>query len=201
MIKVSTPLQTAFGAGNLHIYPFSEGNYIVFVIGDIRGENSVLTRVHDQCTTADILHSNRCDCRQQRIEAVRRMRKNGRGIFIHTPLEGRGQGLLAKIQQYAIQSELGMDTLSAAQHLGYNDDSRDYDKIPLILADLAVNTICLLTNNPRKIAKLRQFGVAIDMVLPLLAEGLPEEASLYLSTKQQRCGHYAEAVSTSNREE
>lgn len=163
---------------------------MVFAFGDVKGEKNVLTRLHDQCLTADILHSDRCDCRQQRIKALQRISQTGLGIFIHTPLEGRGQGLLAKIQQYAAQSELGLDTIAAAYHLGYSDDSREYNKIPLILNDLGIKTINLLTNNPRKVAQLRQLGVQIENVFPLLTESLPERASYYVSVKQQWFGSF-----------
>jgi len=168
---------------------------MVFVFGDVIGQVNVLTRIHDQCLTADILHSDRCDCRQQRIEALQQISKKGCGVFIHTPLEGRGQGLLAKIQQYAVQTELNLDTITAAHHLGYSDDSREYNKIPLILKDLNIKTISLLTNNPRKVAQLRRFGVHIEAVLPLLSESLSEQASQYLLVKQQWFTAYQEATS------
>lgn len=189
-MKVSTSLQTDFGSGLLHVYAFTEGYYIVFVSGEVEAKTNVLTRVHDQCLTADLFHSDHCDCRQQRVEALRLISQRGCGVFIYTPLEGRGQGLLAKIQQYAVQNALGLDTIAAAHYLGFSDDSRDYNNVSLILDDLGIKTITLLTNNPRKVAQLRQSGVLIEAVLPLLAEGLPERASSYVSVKQEWFGFF-----------
>ncbi len=196
MVKSSALLNTEFGSGKLHVYEFPEGNYVSFVLGSIEGKSNVLVRIHDQCSTADLLHSNRCDCRQQRVEALRRISQEGSGLFIHTPLEGRAHGLLAKVKQYSIQTSLGLDTIEASRHLGYPDDLRDYARIPSILQDLRVHSIALLTGNPRKIAELAKLGIIIDGVLPLQIDGLSEEAMMYVRAKHKWWTHYQERPSS-----
>lgn len=183
LIKAVTEIDTEFGRGKLHAYHFHEGEYVTLVVGNVSDGHAVLTRLHDQCLTADVFHSDRCDCRQQRLDALRLIGSAGRGIFIHTPMEGRGQGLVAKIQQYAAQTSLHLDTIQAARHLGYPDDSRDYSRIPIILADIGVKTIRLLTNNPLKIAQLRSLGVHIVEILPLSVSNLSERATQYVEVK------------------
>lgn len=201
LTKATTPINTAFGSGQLTAYQFPEGEYLALLFGTITSPHRILTRVHDACVTADVFHSDRCDCRQQRIASLQQLALQGQGIFIYTPLEGRGQGIHAKIEQYAVQTYDHLDTVQAAHHLGYPDDSRDYQRIPIILADLKVQSIVLQTNNPRKVANLTAVGVQIEEAVPLVVPDLPERARTYLLTKQNwfsRYPHHPQTVFTSN---
>lgn len=177
--------------GNFLITGFKEyctgNNHIALIHGDISGSDPVLTRVHSECLTGDALFSLRCDCGFQLQTALHCIIKEGRGILIYHRQEGRNIGLLNKIQAYALQ-DVGADTVEANQHLGFSADERDFTLCAEILTLLHVNTIRLLTNNPKKIEILNKSHINITERVPLIIERNVEN-SKYLDTKASKLGH------------
>ncbi len=162
--------------------------HIALVYGDISGPDPVLTRVHSECLTGDVFGSRRCDCGPQLDEALQRVAAEGRGIVIYLRgHEGRGIGLIAKLQAYALQDD-GRDTVDANLDLGLPADARHYGTATQILRDLGVATVRLLTNNPDKVSNLEEFGVAVAARVPLTPH--PNDHNIaYLLTKRDRMGH------------
>jgi len=147
----------------------------------------VVVRVHDECFTAEVLGSLKCDCREQLEFALDTIRRRGCGVVVYLRQEGRGIGLANKIAAYALQEE-GHDTVDANRLLGLPDDQRRYDAAAGILEDIGVLSIQLLTNNPRKLSALRELGVEITARLPVLVGANPHSAG-YLQAKSERMGH------------
>ena len=162
--------------------------HIALVHGDLSGPEPVLTRVHSECLTGDVFGSRRCDCGPQLDEALQRVATEGRGIVIYLRgHEGRGIGLIAKLQAYALQDD-GRDTVDANLDLGLPADARHYGTATQILRDLGVATVRLLTNNPDKVSNLEEFGVAVAARVPLTPH--PNDHNIaYLLTKRDRMGH------------
>ncbi|MFW9812857.1 MAG: GTP cyclohydrolase II [Candidatus Thorarchaeota archaeon] len=155
--------------------------------GDVVGKEGVVTRVHSECLTGDVMGSNRCDCRDQLLEALKIIENEGTGVVLYLRQEGRNIGLAEKIRAYALQDQ-GLDTVDANIHLGYKPDERDYGIAVNILNNLQIKSIKLLTNNPEKIRQLTQAGIKIVERLPLIT--IPTEFSQeYLATKARRAGH------------
>ena len=153
----------------------------------IAGED-VLVRVHSECLTGDVLGSLRCDCGPQLDAALEAVAAEGRGIVLYMRgHEGRGIGLLHKLQAYQLQ-EAGADTVDANLALGLPADSRDYGTGAQILADLGVRSMRLLTNNPDKRAGLEGYGLTVVGRVPLPVRAVPENLR-YLRTKRDRMGH------------
>jgi len=163
---------------------------VAILCGDVRGLRDVPVRVHDECFTAEVLGSLKCDCREQLHFALDTIRRRGRGMVIYLRQEGRGIGLANKIAAYALQEE-GHDTVDANRMLGLPDDQRRYDAAERILKELGVQSIQLLTNNPRKMQALSELGVEISARLPVLVDANPHSAS-YLHAKAERMGHLLE---------
>ena len=162
--------------------------YVALVKGDIGDGTDVLVRVHSECLTGDALGSMRCDCGPQLRAAMRAVSAEGRGVVLYvTGHEGRGIGLLAKLQAYALQDQ-GLDTVDANLELGLPVDARDYGTGAQVLADLGVRTMRLLTNNPAKRAGLEGYGLAIVERVPLVVESSDFNDG-YLKTKVARMGH------------
>jgi GTP cyclohydrolase II len=152
----------------------------------IRVDTPVLVRVHSECWTGEVLHSKKCDCREQLDRARRVIAKAGLGVIVYLRQEGRGIGLGNKIRAYALQ-EHGADTVEANLMLGFSDDERTYDVAAAILADLGVARVALLTNNPRKVDGLRAHHMEVERV-PLSVEPNEHNAE-YLAVKARRMGH------------
>jgi len=148
----------------------------------------VLTRVHSECLTGDVFGSARCDCGPQLEEALQRIAEEGRGVVIYLRgHEGRGIGLLAKLQAYQLQDG-GRDTVDANLDLGLPADARHYGAATQILRDLGVDAVRLLTNNPDKTSSLESYGVPVAERVPLTPR--PNDHNLhYLLTKRDRMGH------------
>lgn len=161
-----------------------------FVLGNPAGREDVLTRVHSECFTGEILGSLRCDCSSQLRLALKRIAEAGSGILIYLRQEGRGIGLLDKLRAYNLQDE-GHDTVDANLLLGHDSDERTYELAALMLRDLNVRSVRLLTNNPSKIESLRNLGIVVNSREPLVAAAHAESAR-YLQTKVQRMGHQIE---------
>ncbi len=162
--------------------------HLALVYGDITGDEPVLTRVHSECLTGDVFGSQRCDCGPQLEEALQRVAGAGRGVVVYLRgHEGRGIGLVAKLEAYALQ-DAGRDTVDANLDLGLPADARHYGAASQVLRDLGVSHVRLLTNNPEKSAALADFGVAVDDQVPLTPHPNPHNLR-YLRTKRDRMGH------------
>jgi 3,4-dihydroxy 2-butanone 4-phosphate synthase/GTP cyclohydrolase II len=150
--------------------------------------DGVLVRVHSECLTGDALGSLRCDCGAQLQLALRRIGESDGGVLIYLHgHEGRGVGLANKIRAYALQDQ-GMDTVEANAALGFADDLRDYGIAAQILKSLGIGRVRLLSNNPRKAADLRAYGVEVSEELALIPPGNPHNAG-YLAAKRDKLGH------------
>ena len=159
---------------------------VALVMGDIHS-SAPLVRIHSQCLTGDVFASMRCDCRQQLELALSLIAEAGAGILIYEQQEGRGIGLMAKIQAYELQDK-GLDTIEANERLGYDSDYRQYTLPAEMLKQLGVTSVRLISNNPDKVAALENAGV--NVVERVSAEVEPyEHAEKYLQTKKDRMGH------------
>lgn len=182
--------------GKFRIYGFrapagSDGNgeieeAVALVMGDIHS-SSPLVRIHSQCLTGDVFHSLRCDCRQQLEMALGMIRDLGAGILIYEQQEGRGIGLMAKLQAYELQ-DAGLDTVEANERLGFKADHRDFALPGAMLKALGVKSVRLLSNNPEKVEALEKAG--IDVVERVPCEVEPSvHAEEYIKTKKEKLGH------------
>ncbi len=159
---------------------------VALVMGDVQS-TPPLVRVHSQCLTGDVFHSLRCDCRQQLEMALTMIRDLGAGILIYEQQEGRGIGLMAKLQAYQLQ-DAGLDTVEANERLGFKADHRDFALPAEILKALGVTKVRLLSNNPEKVEALEKAGV--DVVERVPCEVTPSiHAEEYLKTKKEKLGH------------
>jgi GTP cyclohydrolase II len=146
-----------------------------------------LVRVHSQCLTGDVFHSLRCDCRQQLELALSMISAEGAGILIYEQQEGRGIGLMAKLQAYELQDS-GLDTVEANERLGFKADHRDFTLPAEMLKELGVTRVRLLSNNPDKVEALERAGVKVVERVPCEVEA-HEHAEEYLKTKKEKLGH------------
>jgi 3,4-dihydroxy 2-butanone 4-phosphate synthase/GTP cyclohydrolase II len=162
--------------------------HVAFVYGDIGDGEDVLVRVHSECLTGDVFGSLRCDCGPQLDAALGAVADEGRGVVLYVRgHEGRGIGLLHKLQAYQLQDS-GFDTLDANLELGLAADARDYGTGAQILVDLGVHSMRLLTNNPAKRAGLEGYGLKVTGRVALPVHANPENLR-YLETKRDRMGH------------
>jgi 3,4-dihydroxy 2-butanone 4-phosphate synthase/GTP cyclohydrolase II len=186
-----TRLPTAHGDFTAYGYRITvDGSeHLALVHGDVSGDEPVLTRVHSECLTGDVLGSRRCDCGPQLDEALERIVEEGRGVLVYLRgHEGRGIGLVAKLQAYQLQDG-GRDTVDANLELGLPADARHYGAATQILRDLGVTRVRLLTNNPDKVTNLEDYGVRVAERVPLTTR--PNDHNLqYLLTKRDRMGHH-----------
>ena len=158
---------------------------VALVMGDIQSQPP-LVRIHSQCLTGDVFGSYRCDCRAQLEMALKKISELGRGILIYEQQEGRGIGLLAKLQAYELQDG-GLDTVQANEKLGFKPDCREYNLPVAILHTLGVKHVRLMSNNPDKIAAVEQAGIKVERVSAVV-EPHPRSAR-YLRTKREKMGH------------
>jgi len=163
-----------------------EEEAVALVMGDIHA-SPPLVRIHSQCLTGDVFGSLRCDCRQQLEMALAMIADQGAGILIYEQQEGRGIGLMAKLQAYELQDQ-GLDTVEANERLGFKADHREFALPAEILKALGVSRVRLLSNNPDKVAALENGGVAVTERVP--CEVTPSAHSEdYLKTKKEKLGH------------
>jgi GTP cyclohydrolase II len=159
---------------------------VALVMGDVHS-TPPLVRVHSQCLTGDVFHSLRCDCRQQLEMALGMIRDLGAGVLIYEQQEGRGIGLMAKLQAYELQ-DAGLDTVEANERLGYKADHRDFALPAQMLKALGITRVRLLSNNPEKVEALERAGVEVVERVPCEVEVSPH-AEEYLKTKKEKLGH------------
>ena len=159
---------------------------IALVMGDIQTAPPIV-RIHSQCLTGDVFHSLRCDCRQQLELALATIADAGAGILLYENQEGRGIGLMAKLQAYELQDQ-GLDTIEANVELGYKADCRVYELPAQMLLMLGVRAVRLITNNPEKVEALEAVGIK---VVERISAEVPSEPTFerYLQTKRDKMGH------------
>ena len=180
-LAAARPCDENAGAGNGKVEEL-----VALVMGDIHSAPP-LVRIHSQCLTGDVFGSRRCDCGEQLDLSLQLINAKGFGVLIYLRQEGRGIGLLKKLQAYNLQDE-GMDTVDANVHLGHLADERVYDVAAMILQNLQVASVDLMTNNPKKIAALRSLGVDVR---ERIAIEVPAHADnrTYLKTKAEKMAH------------
>lgn len=177
--------------GDFHLIPFKQKSngleHIALIKGTWDANEPILVRVHSSCMTGDIFGSKRCECGEQLHKSMEMIQKEGKGVIVYLNQEGRGIGLMAKIEAYKLQEE-GLDTVDANLHLGYQADERDYGVGAAILRDLNVKKMRLLTNNPVKRVGLESFGLEVVGNVPI--EITPNEYNeAYMKTKKDKMGH------------
>ena len=185
--KVKMP--TAYG--DFELIPFKQKatglEHVAIIKGTWDKDEPILVRVHSSCMTGDIFGSKRCECGEQLHKSMEMIQKEGKGVVIYLNQEGRGIGLMAKMEAYKLQEE-GYDTVDANLHLGYRADERDYGVGAAILRDLNVCKMRLLTNNPVKRKGLESFGLTVVENVPI--EVTPNQYNeFYMHTKKERMGH------------
>ena len=153
----------------------------------VQHDDAVLVRVHSECMTGDLFHSQRCECGYQMITAMKMIEEAGHGALIYLRQEGRGIGLTNKLRAYKLQ-EQGLDTVDANLKLGFQADRRDYGIGAQICRDLGLKNIRILTNNPKKISRLEVYGIKIVEQIPIRARPSKHNVD-YLRTKKHRLGH------------
>jgi 3,4-dihydroxy 2-butanone 4-phosphate synthase/GTP cyclohydrolase II len=187
IVRVDMPTQF----GNFTLVAFKEklsgAEHLALVKGTWNEGDAVLTRVHSSCFTGDILGSLRCDCGDQLHKAMRMVEAEGSGVILYMNQEGRGIGLINKLKAYKLQEE-GMDTVEANLQLGFGMDERDYGVGAQILRQLGIQNIRLMSNNPKKRAGLKGYGLTIIEVVQIeVPSNIHNEK--YLQTKRDKMGH------------
>lgn len=187
--KVQTRIPTKHGDFILHYFSNSLDNkeHVAFVKGDVTGKNNVPVRIHSECFTGDVLGSRRCDCGEQLDMALDLINQTGYGVLIYMRQEGRGIGLLKKLQAYNLQDQ-GLDTVDANIKLGHLADEREYDIAALILHSLQIKSIALITNNPQKIDEMTKLGIRVTDRIPIETHIHLDNLG-YLKTKVERMRH------------
>ena len=166
--------------------------HLAIIIGQPQPHEPVLTRLHSECFTGDLLGSLRCDCGDQLRGAIAAMASAGNGVLLYLAQEGRGIGLVNKLRAYALQDQ-GLDTLDANSALGFDPDERFYRPAAEMLRQLGFTKIRLMTNNPEKLTALALYGIAIVERVPLAFPGNAHNEA-YLRTKAARSGHFLDAM-------
>lgn len=182
-------LPTRFG--EFHIIAFENNRdgkeHVAIIKGNVIGAKDVPVRLHSECLTGDALGSLRCDCRDQLEASLTMIGAMERGMVLYLRQEGRGIGLINKIRAYSLQDQ-GLDTVQANHALGFRDDERDYAVAAHMLMSLKIESVRLITNNPKKIQQLIDYGINVSDRIPHIME--PNEYNrFYLETKAAKSGH------------
>lgn len=182
-------LPTPYGTFTMHGFADNANNkeHIVLTIGDVATPEPVLARIHSECLTGDALFSLRCDCGAQLQCAMEKIAAQGRGVLFYLRQEGRGIGLLNKVKAYHLQDQ-GMDTVQANEKLGFAADMRDYSILKPMVEHLGIQAVKLMTNNPRKIAAMKEIGLNVTERLEH-DPGRNVHNAHYLATKKGKLGH------------
>ena len=191
LIEVGSEVDMPTEYGHFKLIPFRQKSngleHMALIKGEWQPDEPILVRVHSSCATGDILGSKRCDCGEQLHKAMQMIESQGKGVLIYMKQEGRGIGLMNKIEAYKLQ-EQGMDTVEANVHLGFKPDERDYGCGAQMLRHLGVHKMRLMTNNPTKRVGLEAYGLEIVENVPI--EVRPNKYDYrYLKTKKERMGH------------
>lgn len=186
----SSKLPTPFGIFTMHGFQeeTTGKEHVALSMGDVDSGEPVLMRAHSECLTGDALFSLRCDCGFQLEEALSSVAKEGRGVVLYLRQEGRGIGLLNKIKAYNLQDQ-GADTVEANERLGFSADMRTYEMCQPMLEYLGIQSIRLMTNNPRKVKAFSDAGVNIIERVAIEVGRNPHNDG-YLNTKASKLGHY-----------
>jgi GTP cyclohydrolase II len=188
----STQLPTVFGVFDLigferpHVAERKRETALVMMRGDLQ-DGFPLLRIHSQCLTGEVLGSLRCDCRGQLELALSAVADEGSGLVIYEYQEGRGIGLMAKLQAYALQDQ-GLDTIEANEALGFDADCRDFSLAVAVLQELNIRQVRLMSNNPQKVEALTRGGIEVIELVACEAPLTPHALS-YLRTKKKKMGH------------
>jgi GTP cyclohydrolase II len=161
--------------------------HLAMTLGDLSEGAPPLARIHSECLTGDVMFSQRCDCGAQLEGALKKIAAEGRGVLLYLRQEGRGIGLVNKIRAYRLQ-EAGADTVEANLQLGFHADARTYELVQPMLKQFGVDSVRLMTNNPRKIDALTKLGIEVAERVPLLVNRNAFNNN-YLNTKQAKLGH------------
>lgn len=166
---------------------------VALVMGDISSTPPIV-RIHSQCLTGDVFGSLRCDCRLQLELALRAIADEGAGVLLYEQQEGRGIGLMPKLQAYALQDK-GLDTVEANEHLGFKADCREFELPAEVLKLMGVTQVRLMTNNPDKVAALEASGIRVVERISAVVES-QESFEKYLQVKREKMGHLTDALET-----
>ncbi len=191
LVEEITRVEMPTKYGHFKLAAFKEktsgAEHLALIKGTWNESEPILTRVHSSCFTGDILGSFRCDCGDQLHKAMQMVEAEGKGVILYMNQEGRGIGLINKLKAYKLQEE-GMDTVEANLHLGFGMDERDYGVGAQMLRKLGVTKLKLMSNNPRKRAALKGYGLEIVDIVPIEIASNPFNEK-YLTTKRDKMGH------------
>jgi len=191
-MKVTTSsiatLPTVFGEFNIKVFKEQDNGkeHIAIFTKDIKDIKVPYIRIHSECFTGDTLGSKKCDCADQLHMSLKMIKENS-GMILYLRQEGRGIGLLNKINAYVLQ-EKGLDTIEANHQLGFEEDERNYDIVDIMLKDFSIDKIKLITNNPSKLSIVTKYNIEVVDRVPIVADSNSFNES-YLKTKKEHMGH------------
>ena len=190
--QATATIPTRYGEWTMTVFKSTADNkeHVALVKGDVQDRSNVLTRIHSECLTGDVFGSQRCDCGDQLDAAMAKIDQEGAGVVLYMRQEGRGIGLINKLDAYQLQ-DTGLDTAEANERLGFPVDSRDYGVAAQMLESLGVQSIRLLTNNPKKMTGISGYGISVVERVPHQINP-NDKNERYLKTKQEKMGHLLE---------
>ena len=189
LLTTDAKLPTSYGRFRIHAFqcPFTGDEHVALIKGHVAGRKEVLVRLHSECMTGDVFGSERCDCGEQLDAALKKLGRAPSGVLLYLAQEGRGIGITNKVAAYHLQDH-GLDTVEANRILGFPDDLRSYRCAACMLRVLGVESVRLMTNNPRKIEELEAYGLRVTKRIPLQVP--PKAANrFYLQTKKEKMRH------------